>query len=159
MKKKFLRNASLVALSAVLVGSSAVALAACGPGTTGGPNGNDNYTITVNIFCGAADEDTNERICNNWAEEYSAAHAEELGGNKIKVDFQPNNDSGKYFETLQSQIGTGNYADIIYLSPKNVISYAASGHVLDIASYVEADATLVEQLESIWPKSDRKSVV
>ena len=152
MKKKFLRNASLVALSAVLVGSSAVALAACGPGTTG-PGGNDNYTITVNIFCGAADEDTNERICNNWAEEYSAAHAEELGGNKIKVDFQPNNDSGKYFETLQSQIGTGNYADIIYLSPKNVISYAASGHVLDIASYVEADATLVEQLESIWPKS------
>ena len=153
MKKKFLRNASLVALSAVLVGSSAVALAACGPGSTTGLGGNDNYTITVNIFCGAADEDTNERICNNWAEEYSAAHAEELGGNKIKVDFQPNNDSGKYFETLQSQIGTGNYADIIYLSPKNVISYAASGHVLDIASYVEADATLVEQLESIWPKS------
>ena len=59
MKKKFLRNASLVALSAVLVGSSAVALAACGPGSTTGLGGNDNYTITVNIFCGAADEDTN----------------------------------------------------------------------------------------------------
>ena len=79
MKKKFLRNASLVALSAVLVGSSAVALAACGPGTPDGPSGSSDYSIEVYIFCGAADQATNRAICNNWAEEYSAAHAEELG--------------------------------------------------------------------------------
>ena len=153
MKKKFLRNASLVALSAVLVGSSAVALAACGPGTTGGPIGSSDYSIEVYIFCGAADQATNRAICNNWAEEYSAAHAEELGGNKITVNFVPEPEQATYFAQLGEDIESGDYADIIYLSPKNVISYAQLGHVLDLTSYIEADSTLVEQVSSIWSKS------
>ena len=50
-------------------------------------------------------------------------------------------------------IRNGDYADVIYLSPKNVISYAQRGNVLDLTSYIEADETLIAQLESIWSKS------
>ena len=155
MKKKLLRNAGLVALSAVLVGSTAVAFTACGPGA-------DEYTLDVYIFCGAADEATNSAICNSWAEEYSATHSEELGGNQITVNFESNSDSASYFTELETMIRNGDYADVIYLSPKNVISYAQRGNVLDLTSYIEADETLIAQLESIWSKSlafyaDRKS--
>lgn len=146
MKKKLLRNAGLVALSAVLVGSTAVAFTACGPGA-------DEYTLDVYIFCGAADEATNSAICNSWAEEYSATHSEELGGNQITVNFESNSDSASYFTELETMIRNGDYADVIYLSPKNVISYAQRGNVLDLTSYIEADETLIAQLESIWSKS------
>ena len=150
MKKKLLRNVGLVALSTILVGSTAVAFTACDP--TGGP-GSSDYSISVNIFCSNADTATNKAICDNWAKEYSETHADELGGNQITVDFQPNPDQNDYFEQLGYQISAGNYADIIYLSPKNVIAYATAGHVLDMSGYVEADAALVSQLQSIWSKS------
>lgn len=149
MKKKLLRNAGLVALSAVLVGSAAVAFTACGPGASGA----DDYTLDVYIFCSAADQVTNQTICNNWAAKYSEEHSEELGGNTITVNLVTDPNQTNYFGELENQIGTGDYADVIYLSPKSVVSYAQQGHVLDLTTYVESDSTLTEQLQGIWPKS------
>ena len=93
MKKKLLRNAGLVALSAVLVGSAAVAFTACGPGASGA----DDYTLDVYIFCSAADQVTNQTICNNWAAKYSEEHSEELGGNTITVNLVTDPNQTNYF--------------------------------------------------------------
>ena len=149
MKKKLLRNAGLVALSAVLVGSAAVAFTACGPGASGA----DDYTLDVYIFCSAADQVTNQTICNNWAAKYSEDHSEELGGNTITVNLVTDPNQTNYFGELENQIGTGDYADVIYLSPKSVVSYAQQGTRDLVSTYVESDSTLTEQLQGIWPKS------
>lgn len=146
MKKKLATKICHTALAVAIVGSSAVSLVACKPAANA-------YTLDVYIFCTAADQATNKAICDSWAQKYSEEHAQELGGNKITVNFQPEPNSATYFTNLQQQIKNNDYADIVYLSPKNVVSYAQQGHVLDLTSYIEADNELVEQLESIWSKS------
>ena len=62
MKKKLLRNASLVALSAVMVCGTAVGLAGCNDSGT---------TIVISMFCNDDDAAINKAACEEWAEEYS----------------------------------------------------------------------------------------
>ena len=78
-QKRLVRNVGLVALSAVLVGGTALAFTAC--------KGNSDYTMSVNIFCSAADVVTNRAICEKWAEEWSEEHAVQLEGNTFEIYF------------------------------------------------------------------------
>ena len=100
-KRRLLRNAGLVALSGVLVGGAALAFTAC--------SGSSDYTLSVFIFCSSADVITNRAICDKWAEEYSAAHAAELGDNKITVNFVPMSDKDEYFKQLSNKFSSGQY--------------------------------------------------
>ncbi len=143
-KRRLLRNAALVALSGVLVGGAALAFTACK---------DSEYTISVNIFCSNADAITNKAICDRWAEEYSETHADELGGNKITVNFQPTTDQAKYFEDLDRNLGSGSFADVIYVSPSRVVSFARQGHLLNLTDYITADEELVAQASGIWSDS------
>ena len=144
-KRRLARNAGLVALSAVLIGGTALAFTSC--------SGNSDYTMSVYIFCSAADVVTNRTICENWAAEWSAAHAEELDGHTLEIDFTSTSDQNGYFQALDRQISGGQYADVIYLSPSRAVSYAMSGNVLDLTDYVKADQSLMEQISGIWPDS------
>ena len=144
-QKRLVRNVGLVALSAVLVGGTALAFTAC--------KGNSDYTMSVNIFCSAADVVTNRAICEKWAQEWSKEHAEELEGNTIEIDFTSTTEQQAYFTELGNQISGGQYADVIYLSPSRAVSYAMNGHVLNMTDYIKADQTLMEQVSSIWPDS------
>lgn len=136
--RKSIKSAGIVALSAVLACGALGALAGCNNGGGGNPLGDEN-TLTVSIFCNAADATTNQRICDAWAAEYSAAHSEELGGKKIKVDLSNNTDKGEYFKQLNKDWSTDATADIIYLAPKYVRNYAENGNILDLSSYLTGD--------------------
>ena len=65
--------------------------------------------------------------------DYSAAHSEELGGKKIKVDLANNTDKGDYFKKLRDEWSAGTTADILYLAPRYVRSYAENGNILDLS--------------------------
>ena len=146
-RKRWMRNAGLVALSAVLVGGAAMAFTACGKG------GRDGYTLSVYIFCGEADSYTNEKICLDWAEEYSAAHSAELGGNKIKINFRSEPDKPTYFDDMADDIGTSRCPDIIYVSPAQTLTYAGQGHILDLTDYILADQAMTEAVGNVWKDS------
>lgn len=151
--KKGLKTAGIMALSAVLACGALGALAGCGGGggggggATGNPTG-DADTLTVSIFCNAADATTNQAICDAWAAEYSAAHSAELGGKKIKVSLSNNPDKTNYFEDLKRLWSTGTTADIIYLAPRYVKSYAERGNILDLSGYLSADQLALTQ--DVW---------
>ena len=72
--RKGTKTAGIIALSAVLACGALGALAGCGGGSGGGKPKGDKNTLTVSIFCSAADKRTNEAICNQWATEYKAKH-------------------------------------------------------------------------------------
>ena len=105
--------------------------------------------LTVWIFCSANDANTNETLINAWAENYYESHKEELeaaGKSKIKVDFDYNIDQAQYFQELQQKIAANSAEDIIYVSPKYVKSYAASGTTLDLTPYVDWQGYDVSQI-------------
>ena len=148
-KKRFWKNAGLVALSGLMVGGAALAFTACG----GTGDGRSDYELSVYIFCSTADSDTNRAICNSWAEKYSQEHADELGGNKITVDFQSEPKSDEYYRQLGNQLGTSDFPDIIYVSPSQVVSYAASGHILNLTDYITASQETIDRVSGIWQNS------
>ena len=141
MKKKGLKSAGIVGLSAVLACGALGALAGCGggndpgnnPGATGSPLGDEN-TLTVSIFCNAADAMTNQAICDEWAAEYGPTI-----GKTIKVDLQTNTSKGDYYDQLNKLWSTGATTDIIYLAPRYVRAYAERGNILDLSGYLDAD--------------------
>ena len=148
-KKRLLRNVGLVALSGVLVGGAAMTFAACGPKTPA----RTDYTISVYIFCGQADAMTNKTICENWARTYSEEHASELGGNTISVQFTSESLADNYYRLLGGQIQSGDYPDIIYVAPSQVLTYARNGTILDLTQYLTASQEIVDQVNSIWTDS------
>lgn len=141
-KRKLLRNVSLVALSAVMMSGVALAATACGSGGGGG----NPTTLTVNIFCNKSDEHTNNTICKNWEKTYS-----EKLGRQVKVDLKVSYDKSAYFESLKKSLNSGrnSIADVIYLSPKYVQSYADKAYVMDLSSYLVADGA-GEAMQGIW---------
>ena len=148
--KKGLKIAT-VALATVMAGGTIGALAGCGGGGGGKPLGAKNE-LTVSIFCNPSDAATNTSICDQWAKEYNAAHPE-LGG--IKVNFRANTDKGDYFKKLDTAWSNGSTADIIYLSPKYVRTYAERGNVLDLSQYLseiedENGTPLSELASDVW---------
>ena len=136
--RKSIKSAGIVALSAVLACGALGALAGCNNGGGGNPLGDEN-TLTVSIYCNAADATTNQRICDEWAADYSAAHSAELGGKKIKVDLANNTNKGNYYDLLRTAWGNDETADIIYLAPRYVRSYAENGNILDLSGYLTGD--------------------
>lgn len=104
---------------------------------TGCSSGN---VITVNIFCATSDANTNQTLINAWIEQYSQEHADELaeaGVDELQVEFTYNGDSDDYYDALGNRIAAGAAADIIYVSPRNIKSYAVNDIVLDLTNYVD----------------------
>ncbi len=153
--KKGLKTAGIIALSAVLACGAIGALAGCGGGgggggATGNPKG-DKDTLTVSIFCNAADATTNQKICDAWAAKYSAEHSAELGGKKIRVNLTNNTDKGDYFKQIDKDWSTGDTADIIYLAPRYVKSYVENGNILDLSQYLSEDE--LTRTDDVWQNS------
>lgn len=95
------------------------------------------YDITVFIFAGAADQQTNTELINQWAEQYAKEHADEIGKDSISVGVSYQTDTSLYFSQLQRQIASGTADDVIYVSPKYVKSFAINDAVLDLTDYVD----------------------
>ena len=146
MKKKLLRNASLVALSAVMVCGTAFGLAGC--------NNKNTNTISISMFCGVDDRAINEAACNTWAEQYTqeliANGTWEEGHEPIKIDFSSDANSESYFSTLMNQIASNSQPDVFYVSPKYVRTWSHIGRILDLSDYLAEDN---ETLSDIWDDS------
>lgn len=146
MKKKLLRNASLVALSAVMVCGTAFGLAGC--------NNKNTNTISISMFCGVDDRAINEAACNTWAEQYTqeliANGTWEEGHEPIKIDFSSDANSDSYFSTLMNQIASNSQPDVFYVSPKYVRTWSHIGRILDLSDYLAEDN---ETLSDIWDDS------
>ncbi len=144
MKKKLLRNASLVALSAVMVCGTAVGLAGCGGSGT---------TIAISMFCGDDDKAINQAACEAWAEEYSQKLIQEgtfEEGQAIKIRFSSNADTPTYFGNLNNQMASNSQPDVFYVSPKYVKTWSSSGRIVDLSAYLVEEA---ETLTDIWDDS------
>ncbi len=146
-KKKVLKSASLVALSAVIMAGGALSFTACG-------GSSENYEISVYIFCSDNDSVTNDEICQEWAEAYT--ESERAAGNipedaVVTAKFDYLSDTDDYNNQLDSDFSDGNAADVIYLSPRNVKVWKARGRVLDISSYIDEEDA--DQVNGIWDDS------
>ena len=136
MNKKLIRNVSVVALSAVMMAGTAAVFAGCGGG------GNDatmSYQITVNIFCDPTDAATNEQICKAWEEEYNAKlhRTNAIPEDKnVEVKFTSQSSTESYFTELENQFVRGKAADIIYVQPAKVRSWAERGRIMDLSAYI-----------------------
>lgn len=147
-KKKVLRNASLVALSTVMLCGTAVAFAGCGS--------NDDLTISVSIFCNDSDAATNEAICKNWAKSYTQKLISEgtlQEGDEIEIDFTSNSNTDTYFQNLSNEIGSNNAPDVFYVSPKYVKVWKTLGRILDLTEYFEKTEETAKTLSDIWEDS------
>lgn len=145
-KNKILRNASLVALSAVMLCGTAFAAAGCG-------GGGSDYEISVNIFCNDLDAETNKKICDDWAAEYTEtlkAEGKIPENEEIVVDFNYSTNSTVYFDDLKYDFVSNNAADVIYVSPKYVKSWSKIGRILDITDYIEKTDETISKIQDVW---------
>ena len=144
--KKFLKKLTVMALAAVMVASLSLGLfAGC----------RKKYNLSVYIFAGEADQVTNGQLIREWETKYANYLKEkdpETFGEDFKITvediYEP--DDKEYFQNLETQIASGSAADIFYVSPKYVKSYAATGSVLDLTTYVNWDNY---NPNGMWPQS------
>ncbi len=132
-KRKLLRNVSLVALSALMVGGTAMAFTGC--------NNKDPNVLDVFIFCGDADKATNQAIVDAAMEAFNTEYADLLknkDGTQRTVRAEINNiaDTAEYFKQLQQRLQNNEAADVVYISPKYATTYAQQGYVLDLTDYL-----------------------
>lgn len=128
--KKVLKRLSVVAVSALMVGSAAATLAACGE--------TSDETITVFIFAGTDDQETNQSMVEAWAEEYSkklVAEGIKEEGYQLKTKCNFQSVTADYFSALIKSINAGTAQDVFYVSPKYVKAWAKKGVVLDLSKY------------------------
>ncbi len=148
-KKKLLKSASLIALSAVMMCGAATAFAGCG---------NNAYIISVSMFCGDTDVAVNEKNCNDWAKDFTdRMRTEGVNGYKfteedkdVTVDFSYQTNTGAYFDQLKSDIASGSQPDVFYVSPKYVKAWSNANRILDLSTALAQDA---ETLTDIWEDS------
>ena len=114
--------AAAVALAAVLVFSYVAAIT--------------NYDFTVFIFAGAADQETNRQLIEEWAAGYLEKHPE-IEKDSINVGISFQSDTTLYFSQVQREIASGKADDVFYVSPKYVKSFALNDAVLDLTDYVD----------------------
>lgn len=131
MKKAF-KRISLVALSALMVGTATASFASC--------KSNIDDVIDVFIFAGDSDQETNTDMINAWAEQYAqklidAGIKEE--GFTIKTNPTFQSETTEYFSSLQTSIAADTAPDIFYVSPKYVKAYSKMGYVLDLTDYID----------------------
>lgn len=132
--KKFFKKAAVVGLAGAL---GLTALAGCGGGTSA--------QISVYIFAGEDDVQTNTDLCKNWAEKYKARMIEEgtwtaETAPKIDFDLTFEADTTTYFTTVRKKLVAKKAQDIFYVSPKYVKAWARQGLVLDLSKYIDFDA-------------------
>lgn len=138
MKKAF-KRISLIALSALMVGTATASFASCGT----------DDSISVFIFAGTEDQETNTDLVNNWAANYAqklidAGLQEEGFTITVKPTFQSNTD--KYFSTLANNLAAGTAPDVFYVSPKYVKAYSTVGYVLDLTDYIDFDSYAINDV-------------
>lgn len=132
-KRKLLRNVSLVALSALMVGGTAMAFTGC--------NKKDPNVLDVFIFCGDADKATNQQIVDAAMDAFNKEYADLLknkDGTQRTVRAEINNiaDTAEYFKQLQQRLQNNEASDVVYISPKYATTYAQQGYVLDLTDYL-----------------------
>ena len=132
-KRKLLRNVSLVALSALMVGGTAMAFTGC--------NKKDPNVLDVFIFCSDADKATNQQIVDAAMEAFNKEYADLLknkDGTQRTVRAEINNiaDTAEYFKQLQQRLQNNEASDVVYISPKYATTYAQQGYVLDLTEYL-----------------------
>lgn len=96
-----------------------------------------NYDFTVFIFAGAADQETNRQLIEEWAAQYAEGHKAEIGKDSINVGISFQSDTNLYFSQVQREIASGKADDVFYVSPKYVKSFALNDAVLDLGEYVD----------------------
>ena len=132
-KRKLLRNVSLVALSALMVGGTAMAFTGC--------NKKDPNVLDVFIFCSDADKATNQAIVDAAMAAFNEEYADLLkndDGTQRTVRAEINNiaDPAEYFKQLQQRLQNNEASDVVYISPKYATTYAQQGYVLDLTEYL-----------------------
>lgn len=127
-KRKLLRNVSLVALSAVMVGGTAMAFTGC--------SGKDPNVLDVFIFCGDADVATNQQIVDAAMTAFNKEYADILDGRTVTAKINNIADTAEYFKQLQQRLQNNEASDVVYLSPKYATTYAQRGYVLDLTNYL-----------------------
>ena len=88
-KKNYAKKAAIIALSSVLAAGSLAALAGCGGGKSA-------TKITVHIFCNDSDKQVNQKIMDDWVEEYQKTHDFDFTIERIEPEI--NNDKEAYFQ-------------------------------------------------------------
>ncbi len=151
-KRKLLRNVSLVALSALMVGGTAMAFTGC--------NKKDPNVLDVFIFCSDADAATNQGIVDAAMAAFNKDYADILkneDGTQRTVTAKINNiaDTAEYFRQLQQRLQNNEASDVVYISPKYATSYAQQGYVLDLTDYLTGkkagmSAEASANANSIW---------
>ena len=96
-----------------------------------------NYDFTVFIFAGAADQETNRQLIEEWAAQYAEEHKAEIGKDSINVGISFQSDTNLYFSQVQREIASGKADDVFYVSPKYVKSFALNDAILDLTHYVD----------------------
>ncbi len=144
MKKKLLKSASLVALSAVMMCGAAVSFAGCG---------DDAYTISISMFCGDSDVDVNRQNVADWANYYTNVLREKgifTEEEEVKTKFTYQSDTDAYFTQLSNLIASNSQPDVFYVSPKYVKVWSRLGKILDMSSALQEYA---DDLSQIWEDS------
>ena len=151
-KRKLLRNVSLVALSAVLVGGTAMAFTGC--------NKKSPNVLDVFIFCSEADKATNQQIVDAAMDAFKEEHADlitDKDGKVRNVSAKINNiaDTTEYFKQLQRRLSDNEASDVVYISPKYATTYAQQGYVLDLTPYLTGktagmSSTAATNSNAIW---------
>lgn len=130
--KKVLKRLSVVALSALMVGGAVASFSGCGE---------TDDTITVFIFAGTDDQETNTDMIEDWAKEYSQKLIDQglkEDGYVIPTKCTYMTDTNDYFTALKQSVVSGSAQDVFYVSPKYVKAWAKKGTVLDLSKYFDA---------------------
>lgn len=134
--KKAIKRLTVVALSALMAGTVATSLASCGTTTS-------SETITVYVFAGTDDQETNEDLVNQWAESYSkklVANGTKEEGYQISTKCYFESDTTVYFDTLIKAINAGSAYDIFYVSPKYVKAWSKKNRILELSQYIDTSS-------------------
>ncbi len=148
--KKVFKRASLIALSALMLGTSVASLASCGKG---------DGVIDVYVFAGTEDQETNSDMIADWAAEYTE-RLKKQDPNKFGADFQVvtnctfESDTTKYFQTLTNAIAAGSATDVFYVSPKYVKAWSRNGTILELSGLVDFKEEGMESyLSDVYPQA------
>ncbi len=133
--KKVFKRVSLLALSALMLGTAGVSFASCG---------GEDEVIDVFVFAGTEDQETNTVLVENWAKKYAAklvAEGKKEEGFEIKTNCTFQSDTTQYFASLANTLAAGTAPDVFYVSPKYVKAYSKVGYVLDLTDYIDFSST------------------
>lgn len=150
--KKFYKKAVTIGLAGILGAASAAALVGCGK--------NSDQVLSVYIFAGSDDIQTNTDLVHQWGKNYKANMIKNgvwTEGSSPNLDTDAafdlsfDSDTATYFTTINKKLSAGNAPDIFYVSPKYVKTWSKSNYVLDLSKYIDfADTTYDYNIDDVW---------